>query len=72
MDLETLINNPIEPVIEPGFWYWLNLRQKVGEAYIVKRRRFRAVKRFNDWILFEDEAGIRECFTMWELARIID
>lgn len=72
MDIETLINNPVEPTIVPGAWYWLRLTQRAGDAYVVKKRQFRAIKRYNDMILFEDERGIRECFTMWELARIID
>ena len=72
MDIETLLNNPIEPEIVPGVWYWMRFRQSTGQdGWIDVRKRYLAVKEYERFWLFEDESGCRACFTMWELARIV-
>ena len=72
MDFMTLINNPPEPKITPGMTYTIAKKVTVQDNhYVTVTKRMRAVKKYKTVVLFEDELGIRECFTMWELARCI-
>ena len=72
MDMVTLINNPPEPVITIGAIYTIAKKVTVqGNNHVIITKRMRAVKKYSNVVLFEDERGTRECFTMWELARCI-
>ena len=40
-----------------------------GVAY--KTKRLRVVARYTNVVLMENEKGVRECFTPWELERCV-
>lgn len=72
MDLLTRLYNPPEPKIREGEWYVLAVRVPIGgKAFATRRIKLRAVKKYKHVVLFEDEKGIRECWTMWEIARCL-
>lgn len=72
MDLLMRLYNPEEPKIREGAWYTLAVRIPMGgKAFATRYRKLRAVKIYERVILFEDESGLRECWTRWELARCV-
>lgn len=63
--LEEFLQEPGDLGVKVGGWY--KLRVEFAKAFVY--RRMRAVKKFPRFWLFEDERGIRECFSEWYLAR---
>lgn len=58
------INEPEDITIKIGAWYIIRKPNETPES-----RRMRAVKKYENFVLFEDKNGTRECFTYWYLAR---
>lgn len=65
--MDRFLYNPEEPDIHIGAWYEF-YRHANGVSYLV---RLRALKKFTHHVLFENEAGFRECMTYWTIARTI-
>lgn len=66
------LQNPPEPTITVGAVYGIRKKIKAGSNhYIIVTKRIRAIAKYKNVILFEDDKGVRECFTRWELARVI-
>ena len=61
--------NPPLPKIVIGAWYTVQIREE--RSGLVRQYRIRAVKKYRHVILFETEIGVMECWTIWELARVI-
>lgn len=71
-ELMASIYNLPEPKLSKGAWYTLATTISAGgSATTTKHRRMRAVKRYGDFWMFEDERGTRECWSLWEIARMI-
>lgn len=66
MTIEDLINNPPPVDITVGAWYTLRLPGETPRVI-----RMQAVKVYPCYVLFRDERGIRECWTWWELRRMM-
>lgn len=66
MTLEDFLNNPPPVDITEGAWYTLRVP---GEITQVIRRQ--AVKIYPCYVLFQDARGIRECWSWWELRRMV-
>ena len=72
MDIVTLINNPPEPKIILGAWYTIIEHEKRGNnGVVIRHRKMRAVSRHRHVVMFESEQGVRECWTLWDLARCV-
>ena len=62
----------IEIKIRVGEVYTIRQRVPIGNCGVVyKPKRLRVVARYKHVILFEDDKGVRECFTPWELERCV-
>jgi len=62
--------NPPPVTIKIGHVYTITDRVPIGgKSFALKARRMRAVAEYKNVVLFEDDRGIRECWTRWELAR---
>lgn len=66
------VDNRPEPKLKPGEWYHMEtLIFGKGAIQQRKLRKVKAIKRYGDIWLFEDENGWKECWSLWEIARMM-
>lgn len=61
------LQEPEDIPIQIGGWYKINIGPECGDK--PEYKRFKAIKKYKHFVLFEDKYGTRECFSYWQLAR---